>query len=218
MKKIIIFGVGDLSNQLFRYIEQDHIYDVIAFSVEEEYIKSDLFCNRPVVAFEKIEDIYSPKEYGMLICIGYNSMNKTRARIFEKVKEKGYEILSYIHPTATVLSNDFGYGNIVLENTSISIGCKIGNGNLIYNCVVLCHDVKIGNFNSISASANFLGHSSMGDYCFVGANSTVKDSTEISDMTLLGANVFINKKTKPKGVYVVNKAQRININSDEIII
>lgn len=218
MERIIIFGVGDLANQLYRYLSFDDRYSVAAFTVENNYLKEKEYLGLPVVAFESLETLYSKEDYKMIVCIGYNKMNRVRARVFESVLKKGYEIINYIHPLATVLTKDIGYGNIILENANISIGVKIGNGNLIYNNVVLCHDVQIGNFNSVSASANFLGHSSMGDLCFIGANSTIKDSVFINDLTLVGANAFINKNTKVGSVFVSQKAQKLTVQSEEIII
>ncbi len=50
-------------------------------------------------------------------------MNSVRERIFGIAKEKGYEILSFIHPTAIVNAKHMGKGNIVFENAVIGPYC-----------------------------------------------------------------------------------------------
>ncbi len=103
---------------------------ISAFTVEKDYCTTEKFHDIDVIPFEELE-LHFPKEsINILICIGYNKMNRIRERIYEKVKEEGYSILSYIHPKATVLTDKMGIGNIILENASIGIGCSIGEGNV----------------------------------------------------------------------------------------
>lgn len=218
MEKIIIYGTGDLASQLYRYMNMDNRYEVDAFTVEKQYCSSDCFCGLPVIPFETIEKTFSPDNYKVLVCVGYNNMNRTRARVFDLVKDKGYKIASFIHSTATILTNDLGTGNIILENVTLSIGSKVGIGNIIYNNAVLSHDVKIGDFNLIAAATCFLGCSSVENFCFVGGNSTIKDKVKINDYSLIGAGTYINKSTKPGSVYVPIKAQKLKVKSDEILI
>ena len=216
MERIIIYGIGDLAFQLYRYLSLDNRYKVDAFSVEKEYLKEKEFLGLPVVAFETIETIYAKDDYKMLVCVGYNSMNQTRARIFSAIIKKGYEIINYIHPLATVLSEDIGFGNIILENANISIGAKIGNGNIIYNNVTVCHDVHIKDFNFFAPSSCVLGFCQIDKYCFIGANATIRNNVSISKGCLIGANSFIRDNTKNYSVYVPEKTRILNKSSIDI--
>ena len=56
MEKVIIFGIGDISQIAHLYLSEDTSYEVVAFTMDKEYIKEDTFLGLPVVAFENLED------------------------------------------------------------------------------------------------------------------------------------------------------------------
>lgn len=131
MKKIILYGNTEFTKLMKFYIETDTNRVIEAVTVEEEYKEAETFEGLPLVAFEKIESIYLPEKFEILICIGYNQMNTIREKITNKCKKRGYTIASYIHSTANIAKNvKMGDGNIILENVLIQPNGVIGSGNL----------------------------------------------------------------------------------------
>lgn len=217
MENIIIYGIGDLADQLYRYINTDKQYRVLAFTVENNYINCCTFFGLPVIPFEKLADEYINKDsYKILVCVGYNNMNQTRTKIFSNILINGYHIASYIHPTATVLTESLGYGNIILENANLSIGSKLGNGNIIYNNAVICHDTKIGNFNFLAPNSCILGFSEIGNNCFLGAHSTIRNKIIINDMCLIGAQCFVTEDMNKGEVMVPAMSKKLNKSSTDM--
>ena len=214
--RIVIFGIGAFADQIFRYLMMEGIH-VTAFTVEKDFCELSSFHDLPVVPFEELDKTYAKDSFSILICVGYNKMNQIRKRIFETVKEKGYRISSFIHPTATVLATDFGEGNIVLENANIGIGCIIGNGNIFYNNSVICHDAIIQDFNYFSPSVTVLGGAIVQNCCFLGGNSTIKNKAIVRDYSLVGANAFVRQDTKEKSVIVPAMSASLNRDSFSII-
>ena len=214
--RLIVFGIGYFADQIFRYLSYEGIH-VTAFTVEKEFCNVKTFHGLPVIPFEELEKHYSKDEYRVLICIGYNEMNTIRERIFEKVKKMGFRISSFIHPSATILTNNLGEGNIVLENVSISIGCSIGNGNIFYNNAVICHDVSIDDFNYFSPSSTVLGEVTIRNNCFFGGNSTCKNRITIEDYCLIGANSFVNDNTQKNEVIVPAKSIVLDCDSFSLV-
>ena len=119
MKNLIIFGNRDFGRMIKYYIDTDDKRKVVAFTVNEEFIEEDTFCDLPVTPFEKIEDNYSPDKYEILIAIGNSKMNKNREAVFREIKEKGYTVASYIHSNAVMHCENIGEGNIILEKCMI---------------------------------------------------------------------------------------------------
>lgn len=213
---IIIFGAGFFADQIYRYLTKEGKF-VSAFTVEKEYCTAKWFHDIQVIPFEELELHFSKENISILICVGYNKMNQIREQIFEKIKNKGYKILSYIHPKATVLADRVGMGNIILENASIGIGCIIGEGNIFYNNAVICHDVSVNSFNYFSPSSTVLGTAVVKNGCFLGANATIKNGITIDDYSLIGANAFVRKNTCKQSVVVPAESVVLDCNSLSLV-
>lgn len=109
-KKLIIFGIGELGKMVHFYFSNESRKQVLAFTVSKEFAVSKEYLGLPVILFEDIEENYSPREFDMFIAIGYKKNNKLRAEFYNKAKEKGYNLVSYISPKATVY-NDLNVGD-----------------------------------------------------------------------------------------------------------
>nr|WP_223285467.1 hypothetical protein [Paenibacillus sp. PL91] len=134
-------------------------------------------------------------------------MNDIRKLIWHECKEKGYKIASIIHPSATILAENVGEGNIILENVVIQPFVKIGFGNLIWPSVTIGHDCNIGNFNTFTGNVSFSGFVNVGNNCFIGNSCVFRDHINIGDYTFTGINTSIIKDTKPYSVIVPPKSQ-----------
>jgi hypothetical protein len=67
--KVVIFGTLDTAELAHYYLTNDSKYEVVAFTVNKEYIEESTFTPRgsrkkyPVVPFEELEKHYPPTEY-----------------------------------------------------------------------------------------------------------------------------------------------------------
>ncbi len=215
MDKAIILGLGQFAEGLFFFLQQEKKVEICGFSVDKQYINCDTFYGLPVVDFAKIETVFSPKDYGVYVCIGFAFMNEARERMFRDAQRKGYRILSYCHPTAVVNAKSMGIGNICLENVTIGPFCEIGDGNVFRANAHLAHNAKVGNFNYFTISVAIAGRMNIGNNCFFGNNCTIKDGLNIADKTLVGAGCYISKDTEKGGVYVPAQTVHLNKNSTD---
>ncbi len=203
MKNVIIFGANDLGRLLKYYMEEDRdSRKVVAFTMNKEYIDSTEFCGVPVVPFENIEDEYSNYEYEILIAIGNSKMNEIRKSVYNKIKEKGYTVASFIHSSCSINSHDIGEGNILLENCLVYPFAKIGSGNLLWDHVLISHDCVVGDFNTFSSYADLCGYVTIGNNGYFGKHCIINEHSIIADYTLVGANAYAKKKTDPYDVVV----------------
>ncbi len=202
MKKAIIFGTGVFPQVLYYYLNVVNPIYIYGFTAERRFCKSDNYLNLPLVAFETVEKYFPPDEYGIYICLGYTNMNAERERIFKTALEKGYEILSYRHPTSVINAQSIGMGNIFFENTIAGPFSEIGDGNIFKAGSHIAHHTTVGNFNFFAVSCSIAGKVKIGNNCFFGNNCAIKNELKISDFTLIGAGCYVNKDTEPYGVYV----------------
>lgn len=201
MKKVIIFGVTQFAEILSHYIEREGVCEIAGYTVNAPYVPPG-GGGYPVLPFEQIEEHYPPDQYSMFICVGYNRMNAVREKIFRQAKDKGYEILSYIHPTATVLTDAIGEGTIIMERAVIGPFVKMGMGNVFWADSHVAHHTTMGNFNFFTISVAVAGNIVIGSNCFFGNNCTIKNGIRIGDYTLIGAGCYASRETEPYSVYV----------------
>ena len=206
MRKIIIYGEGAYGKIFFYEAERYGTIDIEAFTVDAAYMRNEKECGLPVVPFEQVENIYSPKQYDMLVLCGYTVM-RNRKRMYERAKEKGYRLINYISPHAMLETEiKMGDNNIIMSNAVVGFDGVMGNGNIIWPNVVLPHHNKIGNFNNLSPSVSFSGYSEVGNQCFIGNNASFNNHIKIHDMALVGAGVFVTKDLDREKVLVSERS------------
>ncbi len=184
------------------YLMHEDQRRVAAFTVDKAYMTKDLFCSLPVVAFENVTEHYPPERYDILIAIGNKHMGEIRKSIFQQVKQKGYQVAGFIHPSCSIHSDDIGEGNIFLENCLVYPFAKIGNGNLFWDHVLISHDCVVGNYNTFSSYADTCGYVTIGNNSYFGKHCVMQEYAVIADYTLVGANALAKGKTKPYSVVV----------------
>ncbi|HLA56999.1 MAG TPA: hypothetical protein VK623_12915, partial [Flavobacterium sp.] len=134
MAKIIIFGIQDFAELAHYYLENDSEHEVVAFSVNAEYLpESHTFRGLPVVAFENIEDKYPISEYQFFAPMAPNRMNRLREEVYNKIKEKGYKLISYVSSKATLFGNPVGDNCFILENNTIQPFTTIGSNVVLWS-------------------------------------------------------------------------------------
>lgn len=208
-KQVIIFGVAQMAEQIKILFDYESERVVAGFTVDDEYFEKDQFCGLPVVPFSKLQEVYSPDEYGVLISIGMRKMNGERERIYTQLKKMGYSVEGFISKKASIYTKDIGEGNIFLPNCVIAPKVKIGNANFFDVGTAICHHSQVGNYNFFAVAASTAGDVTVGDSCFVASNSIIKPAVKVANHTLVGANAYIDKDTEEYGVYVPARSTKL---------
>ena len=217
MKKVIIFGTGDLAKLIQKYLTRDSPHEIVAFTSHQEFITEKNIDGLPVIPFEKIQGEFPIDKFTMFIAIGYSELNKKREKIFNEAKSKGYELLSYVHPS-TKLWDDFEMGEncFIFENNVIQPSVKLGNNVIIWSNNVISHHCEIKDHNFIVSHTAIAGNVTIEPYCFVGMNATIRNSLTIAKECVIGAGAVILEDTKEGEVYVSNSTKKLSIKSREL--
>lgn len=221
MKKVIIFGVGENAQLLKYYLENDEKYKdeykVVAFTLDKDYIKEEIFMGLPLIPFEEIEKYYTPKDFYCFVAVGYRNMNELRARKLFQVKERGFKTMNYISSKACTYNDlEIGENNFIMDSQVIQPFVKIGNNNVFYGGGVISHHSVIGNNCFFTAGVVVAGNSTIKDNCFIGSNSVISDGSVIEYKTFISAGGRARKNTKKNGVYLAETSKRYDIDSDDM--
>lgn len=202
MKKVIIFGTGDIGQLVHFYFTHDSPYEVVAFTADRDFIKEKEFLALPVVPFEEIEISYPPDEFNMFVALSYSKLNKVRAEKYEDAKSKGYKLVSYVCSKSVYWDDpEIGDNCFIFENQTIQPFVKIGNNVTIWSGNHIGHHSVIGEHCFISSHVVISGHVTIEPYCFLGVNSTIRDGITIARECVIGAGAIILEDTIEKGVY-----------------
>ena len=215
MKKIIIFGNSDFAYLAGIYLKEQ--YEIVAYCVDDEYLNTDIFKDKPLIGFSVLNQLYPPEEYEVFVAIGYKKINTIREQIFKKIKEKGYKCVSYIHPSAAV-AKDFVIkeNTFILENVTIQPNVQIEQNTIILPNAVICHDTKIGANSFIASSACINGFVNIGANVFLGANSTIRNNISIGNKCLIGAGCTVLDDLKDNTVCKSAENVLLNIDSRDV--
>ena len=217
MAKVVVFGGGDLASVCYFYLTHDSSHEVVAFTVDRDYIKSDELFGLPVVPFEEIEALYPPDEYKMFVMISYRRVNRLRAEKYYEAKEKGYELITYISSKATTWPElVVGDNCFIMEDNVIQPFVEIGNNVIMWSGNHIGHHTRIKDHCFLASHVVISGGTNVEPYCFLGGNATIRDNVTIARESVIGTGAVILRNTKERQVYVGQIAQLFQIPSDQL--
>jgi len=203
MKKIVIFGTGEVAELAYFYMKNDDLcdFDVVAFCCDPQFIDKPEFQKLPVVSFHEVEKTYPSSEYSMHVALSYNKLNLIRKNKYYEAKEKGYELVSYVS-SKSVVSSDLNIGDncLILENQTIQPKVKIGNNVMIWSGNHLGHGCKIKDHTYLSSHICISGYTEIGERCFIGVNSSFKDYIQVGDEVFITMGSSVTTDVEDKAV------------------
>lgn len=204
-KKLVIFGTGEIGQLARFYFNKDSIYQVVAFTADDEFVNADTFEGIPLVPFSKIGEFFPSKEVEMHVALSYKKLNLIRCQKYEEAKKRGYKLASYIC-SKSVYWDDLHTGDncFILENQTIQPTVKIGNNVMIWSGNHIGHGAIIEDHCYISSHVVISGHVVVGKRSFLGINSAIKDFVTIGPETFITMNAVVTKNLEAGSVVVAS--------------
>jgi len=218
MAKVIIFGVQDFAQLAKFYLEHDSEHEVAAFSVHERYLpEAKTFEGLPIVAFENVEEIYPPAAFKFFAPMSPSRMNKLRESVYNQIKQKGYELISYVSSKATMFPGAaIGDNCFILEDNTIQPFTSIGNNVVLWSGNHIGHHGVIKDHVTFTSHVVLSGHCVVESFSFFGVNATIRDGIHIAEGSFIAMSAAVTRDTEPWGVYRGNPAQKGERLSNEL--
>jgi len=193
VKKLIIYGTGLVAEVAEFYFNVDTDYEVSAFTNAGEFITENQFNQKPLVAFESLEETFSPDEYEIFIALGYNKTNQIRQARYLEAKAKGYRCATYISSRASYYNTPVGDNCFILEDNTIQPFVTIGNNVIFWSGNHIGHHSTIRDHCFISSHVVVSGNCDIGENCFIGVNSTLRDNIKLERFVVVGSGAIVMK-------------------------
>jgi sugar O-acyltransferase (sialic acid O-acetyltransferase NeuD family) len=209
-RPLVLVGAGEFAQIACEYFEHDSDYDVVAFSVERDYLAQPMLMDRPVVAYETLEAHYSPADVEVFVAIPSSQLNRLRTRFYQDVKRRGYRLATYVSTRAFVWRNaELGENSFIFEGNVIQPFVRIGNNCILWSGNHVGHRTIVHDNVFIASHAVISGFCEIGENSFVGVNTTFNDHVKVAPDNVIGAGALVTRDTEPGRVYVGSPAHAV---------
>lgn len=217
MQKLVIFGTGDIAQLAWHYFSTDSDYQVVAFTVDPEYVSGTQFCGLPIIPFDKVLDMFGPTEHAFFVALSYSGLNSLRREKYLAAKALGYSMASYVSSRATLLSaNPIGENCFILEDNTIQPFAVIGNNVTLWSGNHIGHHSMIDDHSFLASHIVVSGGVEIGESCFIGVNATLRDHIKIGARCVIGAGALMLADAEPEGVYIGTATERSRVPSTRL--
>lgn len=143
------------------------------------------------ITFADVERQYKDNECVFVVGVGEP---KNRQLIYNRIKDKGYSLITLIHPSVFLPNSVvLGEGVVINKYTIISIHTEIRNNSYIQPQASIGHDVVIGENCVISTHSTISGHCCIGDNSYVAINVPIREGVTIGNNCIVGMGSIITK-------------------------
>jgi len=216
-REIVIFGMGETAHLAYEYFTHDSDYQVVAFSVDSEYMTESEFLGLPVVSSDEITKRFSPDVYGAFVAASSGKLNRVRKSIYDRVKSLGYGLVSYVSTRAFVWHNvEIGENCFILEDNTLQPFVQVGNNVVLWSGNHVGHRSIIKDHCFIYSHCVISGYCLIGESSFLGVNCTLEDHANVAEDNFLGAASLIRKSTTGREFYQEKKTDVASIDTHRL--
>lgn len=216
MKKIVIFGAGDIAELAHFYFEKQGKFKVCAFVVDDEFCKETQFCRLPLVPLSRLTTEFPASQYGAFVAVSYAKMNRLREQKFLQLRTAGYEMVSYVSPHCTNFAAEIGQNCFILEDNTLQPFSKIGDNVTLWSGNHVGHHSQIKDNCFITSHVVISGGVTIERNSFIGVNSTLRDHITIGEFSMIGAGTLVTKNTEPRQVLRAPRSEVLDKTSDQL--
>lgn len=196
--EMFIYGGGGFSRIIIDLLKQTCIYRPKGI-VDMKYPELKEVAGMDVIGDDSFLD--------MLISQGVNkTVNAVdfpyRSQVYEKLKEKGFELLNLVHRTAIIEPTvTMGEGNLIFAGAMVGSEAIIGNDCVINAGAIVNHECIISDNCHIASGAVLAGCVTVGENTLIGQGCTVYQRVAIGKNVVIqnGCHIF---KNVPDGAVV----------------
>lgn len=188
-QKLIIIGGGGHAKVIIDAILAGGEYDVQGIIDQKLETGTKVLGVSVLGTDEILPELYKKGIKNAFIGVGSIGDCTARRKIYEKLKNIGFDLPVIVHPKAVVARDvEFCEGTFVAASATINPGTKIGKNVIINTSSSIDHDCNIGDFVHIAPGAILCGTVTIGEGTHVGIGANIIQSIDI------GKNCFITAK------------------------
>lgn len=188
-EKIVLIGGGGHCHSVIDVIELENRYEIIGIIDTKENIGKKVLGYEIIGCDDDLETIFLSCK-NALITVGQIKTSDLRIKLFEKLKNIGFNFPVIISPIAYVSKHAIlDEGTVIMHHALVNANVKIGKNCIINSKALIEHDCIIGDNCHISTSSVINGGVTVKANTFFGSNATSKQAIEIAGFIKAGSLV-----------------------------
>ena len=195
-RKLVIVGDSAFAEVAREYFDAESDHQVVAFAVEQAFLKRESLHGLPVVPFENLAQRFAPADHDVYVAVVYTQLNRLRARLAAQAKEQGFRLASFVSPRAQVWRNVvLGEHCFVFEHNTVQPFVQIGSNVVLWSGNHIGHHSVIEDHCFVSSQVVVSGFCRIGAYSFLGVNATLANNVTLGRDNWLGPGTTVMKDT-----------------------
>ncbi len=188
-EKIVLIGGGGHCHSVIDVIEQECKYEILGIVDKKELFGNKILNYEIIGSDDDLETIFQTCK-NAIITLGQIDSNHLRVKLFNQLKEIGFNLPIIISPLAYVSKHSsIDEGTVIMHNVLVNTNVKIGKNCIINTKALLEHDVVVADNCHISTASVINGGVKVKENTFFGSNATSKQSIEVSGFIKAGSVV-----------------------------
>jgi sugar O-acyltransferase (sialic acid O-acetyltransferase NeuD family) len=187
--EILLIGGGGHCKSVIDVIEQEDKYTIAGIIDKKGLVGTKILDYKVIGCDDDLSELFKKYRYA-LVTIGQIKSNALRIKLFNTLKNIGYDLPVVISPLAYVSSySEIEEGTVIHHYTLVNAGAKIGKNCIINTKALIEHDVTIEDNCHISTASVINGGVVVKDGTFFGSNATSRESVEVGGFIKAGSLV-----------------------------
>lgn len=193
--KVVGVGAGGHAKILVELLERAEKYELVGFTDADPKRWGTKVMGYPVLGGdEELAGLYAKGIRAAFIGVGAVSSTGTRlrARLFRQAVSLGFQMLTLIHPQASVSpSATVRVGSVVMAGSVVSTEVRVGDNVVIYPGTVIEHDSVIDNHVHLSPGVLLAGGVHIEEGAFIGIGTSIIQGVHVGRGTTIGAGSVV---------------------------
>ena len=186
-EKIVLIGGGGHCHSVIDVIELTNKYEIIGIVDTKENIGKKVLDYKVIACDDDLKTIFQTCK-NVLITVGQIKSNNLRVKLYNNLKQIGFNLPVIISPLAYVSKHSsIDEGTIIMHHALINANVKIGKNCIINSKALIEHDCIVEDNCHISTASVLNGGVVVKENTFFGSNATSKQGIEIDGFIKAGS-------------------------------
>ncbi len=190
--RVIVIGTGGHARVVLSILSYINNVEIIGLADRDKaFIGKSILGYKIITTWDQVTEFFYKGINQVSLAVGDN---EERAQLFYRFKERGFNILGGIHPTAVIEKGlNISEGVIVCAGAIIGTQVNIGPNSIINTGSIIDHECIIGEHVHIAPGCSIAGRVSIKSKAFIGIGSVIKEKITIGQKTVVGAGSVVVK-------------------------
>jgi sugar O-acyltransferase (sialic acid O-acetyltransferase NeuD family) len=138
------------------------------------------------------------REIRFVTAIGSVTNYRAKPALIEGLGLERERFISVIHPSASLSQwAQVGLGTVVLQQCTLSAGCRLGDHGLLLPGCRISHDTVVEDYNTLATGVILSGYVRVERNCYLGAGVLVRERLCLGEGCLVGMGGVVIRSVEP---------------------